>query len=70
MLLGHTNVDTYNTDWLDNYGGIEACLDGSDIANIFSIPALKNLGYHITYDNDYVYYLVTNRKTGLITKFI
>ena len=39
-------------------------------ANIFSIPSLKNLGYHITYDSDDRYYLATNRKTDISTKFI
>ena len=53
-----------------NYGGVEAWIYVSSISNISNIPALKNIGYHITYDSDDGYYFVTNRKTDVATKFI
>ena len=53
-----------------NYGVAESWLDVIGIANIFSITALKNLGCPITYDSDDGYYLVTNRKKDVATKFI
>ena len=70
MLLGHTNIGTSNTNWVGNYVRVEAWLDVSGIANIFSIPTIKKLGYHITYDKDDRYYLVTNINTDVTTEFI
>ena len=70
MLLGHKNSGTSKTNWVGNYGDVEAWFNISGIANIFSIPALKKLGYHIKYDSYDRYYLVTNRKTDVATKFI
>ena len=70
MLLGHTYAGTSDTKWVGNYVGAESCLNVSGIANIFSIPALKKLVYHIAYDSDDGYYLVPNRNTGLFNKFI
>ena len=55
---------------MGNYGVAESWLDVIGIANIFSITALKNLGCPITYDSDDGYYLVTNRKKDVATKFI
>ena len=52
MLSGQTNSGTSKTNWVENYGGVESWLDVSGVANIFSIPSLKKLGYHITYDSD------------------
>ena len=42
MLLGYTNAGTSKTNCVGNYGGVEAWLYISGIANIFSMPALKN----------------------------
>ena len=70
ILLGHTNEGTSKTNWVGNYGGFEACICVSGISNIFSILALKKLGYHITNDSDDGYYLVTDSKAGVTTKFI
>ena len=70
MILCHTNAGTSNTNWVGNYGGVEAWLGVSGIANIFIIPALKKLGCHITFDSDDGYYLVTNRNTGVVTNLI
>ena len=70
MILSHTNAGNFNTNWMENYGGAEAWIDVSGIANIFSIPALNNIGYHIKYGSDDGYYLVTNSKTDVATKFI
>ena len=70
MLLGYTNAGTSKTNWVGNYVGVESWLGVSGIFNIFSIPALKKLGYHITYDSDDGSYLVTNRKIDVSTKFI
>ena len=55
---------------MGNYGGFEAWINVSGIANIFSIPSLNNIGYHITYYSDNRYYLVTNRKIDVVTKLI
>ena len=41
MILGHTNVVTYNTNWVGNVGDLEAWLDTNVIANIFGIHALN-----------------------------
>ena len=70
MLLGNTNAGTSKTNWVGNYGGVEAWLDISGIDNIFIIPALKNLGCHIKYESNDGHYLVTNSKTDVTTKFI
>ena len=70
MLLGYTNTGNSRTNWVGNYVGVEAWLDVSGIANIFSIPALKRFGYHIKYYSDDGYYLVNNRKEDVATKFI
>ena len=70
MLLGHTNTGTSKTNWVGNYVGVESWISVSGISNIFSIPSLKNLGYHITYDSDDGYYLVINSKTCVATKLI
>ena len=64
MLLGHTNTRTSKNNWVGNYVGVEAWID------IRGIPDLKKLGYHITYNSDGGYYFVTNRNTGVSTKFI
>ena len=70
MILGQTNTGTSKTYWVGNHGSVEAWLNVSGIANIFSIHAFKKLGYHITYDSDDGSYLVTNRKIDVSTKFI
>ena len=69
MILGHTNVGTSKTNWVGNFGGLEAWLDTNGIANIFGIPALKKSGYHITYDSDDGFYIGTNKTTGVSVKF-
>ena len=70
MLLGHTNAGTYNNNLVGNCGSVEAWLDVSGITNIFSITDIKKIGYHITYDSDDGYYLVTNRSKDFSTKFV
>ena len=61
MLLGHTNAGTSKTNWVGNFGDLEAWLENNGIANIFGIPALKKAVYHITYDSDDSFYIVTNK---------
>ena len=70
IILGHTNAGTSKTNWMGNYDGVEAWLNVSGITNIFIIIYIKKLGYHITYDSDDRYYLVTKRKTDVATNFI
>ena len=41
MLLGHTNAGTSKTNWVGNFGDLEAWLETNSIDNIFGIPALK-----------------------------
>ena len=65
MLLGNTNAGTSKNNWVGNFGDLEACLDTNGIANIFGIPDLKKAGYHITYDSDDDFYIVTNKTTIL-----
>ena len=69
MILGHTNAGTSKTNWVVNFGDLEAWLDTNGIANIFGIPDLKKAGYHINYDSDYGLYIVTNKTTGASVKF-
>ena len=69
MLLGHTNAGTSNTNWVGNFGDLEACLDTNRVSNIFGIPALKKARYHVTYDSDDGFYIVTNKTTGVSVKF-
>ena len=64
ILLGRTNADTSKTNWVGNFGYLEAWLDTNGIANIFGIPDLNKAGYHTTYDSDYGLYIVTNNTTG------
>ena len=70
MILGQTNTGTSKTYWVGNHGSVEAWLNVSGITNIFIIIYIKKLGYHITYDSDDRYYLVTKRKTDVATNFI
>ena len=70
MLLGYTDTGTSNTNWVGNYVSVEAWIDVSGITNIFRKPSFKKIGYHIIYDSDDGYYLVTNSNTCIATKFI
>ena len=61
VCLRHTGWETFSTwklGWKTN-----------GIANIFVIPYLKKLGYHITYDIDDGIYILTNKTTGVSVKF-
>ena len=69
MLLGHTNAGTPKKNWVGNFGDLEDWLDTNGIANIFGIPSLKKAGYHINYDSDDGFYIVTNKTTGVSVKF-
>ena len=69
MLLGHTIAGTPKTNWVVNFGDLEAWLETNGIANIFGIPDLKKAGYHITYDSDDGFYIVINNTTGVSVKF-
>ena len=69
MLLGHTNTVTSKNNWVGNFGDLKAWLDTNSIANIFCIPALKKSGYHITYDSDDGFYILTNNTTGVSVNF-
>ena len=70
IIFGHTNTGTSKTNWVGKYGGVESWLGVSCISNIFSVPSFKKLGYHVRYDSDGGYYLGTNRKKYVATKFI
>ena len=52
MILCHTNAGTSKTNWVGKYDGVEARIDVSGIANIFSMPSIMKIGYHIAYDSD------------------
>ena len=52
-----------------NFEDLEAWLDTNGIANIFGIPDLNKLVYHITYDSDDSFYIVTKKNTGVSVKF-
>ena len=69
MLLGNTNAGTSKTNWVGNFGYLEAWLDTNGIFNIFGFPSLKTVGYHMTYDSDDGLYIVTNKTKGLSVKF-
>ena len=69
ILLGHKNAGTSKTNWVGNFGDLEDWLDTNGIANFFGIPALKKVGYHITYDSDDGFYIVTKKTTGVSVKF-
>ena len=51
-----------------NFGDLEAWLDTNGIANIFGIPDLNKLVYHITYDSDDGFYIGTNKTTIVSVK--
>ena len=61
-LYGHTNAGISKTNKVGYYGDIECWLDESGIANIFSIPVLKRLGFHIVYDSDNDFWEVTEKR--------
>ena len=67
--MGHTNAGTSKTNWVVNFGDLEAWLETNGISNIFGISALKKAGYHITYDSDDGFYIVINNTTGVSVKF-
>ena len=69
MILGHANASTSKTNWVGSFQDLEAWLDTNGIVNIFGIPALKKSVYHITYDSDYGFYIVTNKTTGVSVNF-
>ena len=51
----HWNTGVSNTNWVDNYDDIYSWLYRDGISNIFSVPVLKQIVYHITYDSDDLY---------------
>ena len=68
-LTMHTNAGHTKINQKGSYGGVQGWVDVNGIANIMSIPVLKKLGFHITYDSDNGYFLVTNRENGESIKF-
>ena len=49
FLYVHQNAGTTSMNMKGEYGSIDFWLNEEGIANIFSIPVLKNLGFYITY---------------------
>ena len=58
-MRGHCNAGVKVISKVGDFGGVESWLDETGIANILSIPVLKKLGYHITYDSHGNYYQVS-----------
>ena len=66
-MRGHCNAGVKVISKVGDFGGVESWLDETGIANILSIPVLKKLGYHITYDSHDNYYQVS--KDGVSFRF-
>ena len=56
------NAGVTTLDEVGDYGGMEMYFPEDGIANIFSIPQLKKMGFRITYDSDDGYYVVHTKK--------
>ena len=52
FLYRHCNIGVSRTNWVENYGDIYSWLYINCISEIFSVPVIDSICYHITYDSD------------------
>ena len=68
-MFGHWNAWTACTNKKGWFGSIEFWLNKEGIANIFSIPKLKDMGFYITYNSrDGRYIVYTEDGTFMFNK--